>query len=61
LEGISGTTVDLLLRNNMLSSSSKRARDVKVEGAERIGDKLRVTFSQGTGFITQKVDISWSK
>jgi hypothetical protein len=61
LEGVAGTTVDLFLRNNMLSSSSKRARDVKVEGAERIGDKLRVTFAQGTGFITQKVDISWSK
>jgi hypothetical protein len=61
LEGVSGTTVDLFLRNNMLGPSGKRAREVKVEGAERIGDKLRVTFAQGTGFITQKVDISWSK
>ena len=61
LEGIAGTTVDLFLRNNMQSASGKRATDVKVEGAERIGDKLRVTFSQGSGFITQKVRISWLK
>jgi hypothetical protein len=61
LEGVSGTTVDLFLRNNMLGPSSKRAREVKVEGAERIGDKLRATFPQGSGFITQKVDISWPK
>jgi hypothetical protein len=61
LEGIAGTTVDLFLRNNMQSASGKRATDVKVEGAERTGDKLRVTFSQGSGFITQKVRISWLK
>jgi hypothetical protein len=61
LEGVAGTTVDLFLRNNMLGPSSKRDRDVKVEGAERIGDKLRVTFPQGSGFITQKVHISWPK
>jgi hypothetical protein len=61
LEGIAGTTVDLFLRNNMLGPSSKRARDFKVEGAERIGDKLRVTFPQGSGFMTKKVDISWPK
>jgi hypothetical protein len=61
LEGIAGTTVDLFLRNNMRSPSGKRATDVKVEGAERIGDKLRVTFPQGSGFVTQKVRISWQK
>jgi hypothetical protein len=61
LEGVAGTTVDLLLRNNMLSPSGKRAMDVKVEGAERIGEKLRVTFPQGSGFIAQKVRISWPK
>ena len=37
------------------------AGDVKVEGAERTGDKLRVSFPQGAGFVTQKVDISWQK
>jgi glycogen debranching enzyme len=61
LEGIAGTTIDLFLRNNMLSPSGKRATDVKVEGAERTGDKLRVTFPQGSGFVTQKVHISWPK
>jgi hypothetical protein len=45
----------------MLSPSGKRAMDVKVEGAERIGEKLRVTFPQGSGFIAQKVRISWPK
>jgi len=53
LEGIAGTTV--------LSPSGKRVTDVKVEGAERIDDKLRVAFPQGSGFITQKVLISWPK
>ena len=61
LEGVAGTTVDLFLRNNMLSPSSKRATDLKVEGAERIGEKLRVNFPQGTGFVAQKVHISWPK
>jgi glycogen debranching enzyme len=61
LESVAGTTVDLFMRINMLGPSGKRARDVKVEGAERIGDKLRVTFPQGSGFITQKVHIYWPK
>jgi len=61
LDGIAGTTIDLFLRNNMLSPSGKRATDVEVEGAERIGDKLRVNFPQGSGFITQKVHIFWPK
>jgi glycogen debranching enzyme len=61
LEGIAGTTVDLFLRDNLLGSSGKRAKDIKLEGVERIGDKLRANFPQGSGFITQKVLISWSK
>jgi hypothetical protein len=61
LEGIAGTSADLFLRNNMLNPSGKRATEVKVEGAERMGDKLRVNFSQGSGFITQKVLIYWPK
>jgi hypothetical protein len=61
LEGIAGTTVELFLRNNMPSPPGRRAADVKVEGAERIGDKLRVTFPQDSGFVTQKVHISWPK
>ena len=61
LEGVAGTSVDLLLRNNMLNPSGKAATNLKLEGAQRIGDKLRVTFAQGPGFTTQKVDISWPK
>jgi hypothetical protein len=61
LEGLTGTTVDLFLRNNMPRPRGKPAADVKVEGAERIGDKLRVRFPQGSGFITQKLHISWPK
>jgi len=61
LEGIAGTTVDLFLRNNMPNPSGKGATKVEVEGAERIGDKLRVNFPQGSGFVTQKVHISWPK
>jgi glycogen debranching enzyme len=59
LEGIAGTTVDLSLRRNGLNPSGKNATDFKVEGAERIGDKLRVTFGQGSGFVSQEVRISW--
>jgi glycogen debranching enzyme len=61
LEGVAGTTVDLFLRNNMPNPSSKGATKVEVEGAERIGDKLRANFPQGPGFTTQKVHISWPK
>jgi len=61
LEGIAGTTVDLSLRINRLSPSAKNAADFKVEGAERIGDKLRVNFPQGSGFVSQEVRISWPK
>jgi glycogen debranching enzyme len=61
LEGVAGTTVDLFLRNNMLNPTGKGAKDVKLEGAERSGDKLRVDFPQGSGFTTQKVHISWPK
>jgi glycogen debranching enzyme len=61
LEGLAGTTVDLLLRKNRVRPSGKNATDIKVEGGERIGDKLRVTFQQGSGFVSQQVHISWAK
>jgi hypothetical protein len=61
LEGVAGTTVDLYLRDNMIGPSAKRTTEIQVEGAEKIGDKLRVVFPQGSGFITQKVHISWPK
>jgi hypothetical protein len=61
IEGVAGTTVDLFLRTNTLSPTNKRATDIKVEGAERFGDKLRVNLPQGSGFVTQNVRISWPK
>jgi glycogen debranching enzyme len=61
LEGIAGTTADLFLRKNMPNSPAKHPPDVNVEGAERIGDKLRVNFPEGSGFVTQQVHISWPK
>jgi hypothetical protein len=62
LEGLAGTTVDLYLRKNMALSSSKRPANIKVEGAERIdNDKLRITFPQGEGFVSQQVSIFWPK
>jgi len=61
LEGLAGTTVDLFLRRNMPSPSGKRTTDIKIEGAEKIGDNLRVTFPQGSGFVTQQLRISWPR
>jgi hypothetical protein len=61
LEGVAGTTVDLFLRKNTLNPSGKKAVDVEVGGAERNGDKLRVTFPQGSGFVSQQLHISWQK
>jgi len=61
LEGLAGTTVDLSLRRNMPDSSGKRTADIKIEGAERIADQLRVTFPQGDGYVSQQVLISWPK
>jgi glycogen debranching enzyme len=61
LEGLAGTTVDLFLRKNMPNPSGKNATDIKLEGAEKINDKLRVTFPQGSGFVSQQLRISWPK
>jgi glycogen debranching enzyme len=61
IEGVAGTTVDLFLRTNTFSPTNKRATDIKVEGAERFGDKLQVNLPQGSGFVTQNVRISWPK
>jgi glycogen debranching enzyme len=61
LEGLAGTTVDLSLRRNTPNPSGKRTTDIKIEGAEKIGDKLRVAFPQGSGFVSQQLRISWAK
>jgi glycogen debranching enzyme len=61
LEGLAGTTVDLFLRKNMPNPSGKSATNLKIEGAEKIDDKLRITFPQGSGFVSQQLHISWPK
>jgi hypothetical protein len=61
LEGLAGTTVDLFLRKNTLTPSAKNLNEIKIEGAEKIGDKLQVTFPQGSGFVSQQLTISWPK
>jgi hypothetical protein len=61
VEGIAGTTVDLSLRRNMSVASAKKASDISVDGAERAGDKLRVSFPAGSGFVSKQVRLSWSK
>jgi len=61
LEGVAGTTVDLFLRRNTLNPSNKRTVDVEVNGAQKVGDKLRVTFPAGSGFVSQQLQISWQK
>jgi hypothetical protein len=61
LEGIAGTKIDLFLRKNIPNSPAKHPPDVSVKGAERIGDKLRVNFPEGSGFVTRQIHISWPK
>ena len=61
LEGVAGTTMDLYLRRNTSATSNKHTTDIKIEGAEKVGDKLRVTFPQGAGFVSQQLSISWPK
>jgi hypothetical protein len=61
LEGLAGTTIDLFLRKNPATPSNKHPANIKIEGAETIGDKLRVTFPQGSGFVSQQLRIDWPK
>ncbi len=61
LEGLGGTTAELSLRRNSERLQGKGDASVKVEGAERVGDKLKVAFPAGTGFVSQRIRISWSR
>jgi hypothetical protein len=61
IEGIAGTTVDLSLRRNTSIASAKKAADISVEGAERMGDKLRVSFPPGSGFVSKQIHLSLSR
>ncbi|MCU1319542.1 MAG: glycogen debranching enzyme-like protein, partial [Edaphobacter sp.] len=61
LEGVAGTTAELFLRRNGPPTRGKGDAGVRVDGAERSGEKLKVTFPQGSGFVSQQVRISWPK
>jgi hypothetical protein len=61
LEGPAGTTVALPLRRNMARQSGNNGAEIKVEGAERVGETLRITFPPGSGFVSQRVRIDWSR
>jgi hypothetical protein len=45
----------------MSAASGKVAMNMKIDGADKVGDKLRVTFPQGSGFVSQQLRISWPK
>jgi hypothetical protein len=53
LEGVAGTQASLHLRQN------DTAVALKVEGAELVGDELRVSFRSGIGYVSQVVTLSW--
>lgn len=53
VEGIAGSQATLRLHRNDASVT------VTVEGAERVGDDLRVTFGAGDSYATQMVTLRW--
>ena len=53
LEGLAGSQAALHLRRN------DAAATLKVEGAELVGDELRVSFGPGIGYVSQMVTLSW--
>ena len=59
IEGVGGTTAELSVRNNSARPERQGAAAFSVEGAERSGEKLKVVFPNGTGFVSQRVHISW--
>lgn len=61
MEGIAGTTAELSLRRNSERLQSKGDTNVKVDGAQRVGDKLKIVFPPGSGFVSQRIRISWPR
>jgi glycogen debranching enzyme len=53
LEGVARSQTSLRLRRN------DRSVRVTVEGAEQVGDNLRVSFGPGNGYVTQVVIVRW--
>ena len=59
IEGVRGTTAELSVRSNVARLQRKGAATFRVDGAEFDGEKLRVVFPKGSGFVSQRVRISW--
>jgi glycogen debranching enzyme len=53
LEGQGGSVAMLGLRRN------DAAARLRVEGAEVVGEQLRVTFPVGAGYVSQEVEVRW--
>jgi hypothetical protein len=61
IEGIGGTTAELSLRRNSARLQGKGSAGLKIDGAELAGEKLKVAFPSGSGFVSRQVRISWPK
>ena len=59
VEGIAGTMAELSVRNNSVQSPRKGVATFSVDGAELSGEKLKVVFPKGSGFVSQRIRISW--
>jgi hypothetical protein len=53
LESLAGSQAPLHLRRNDASVT------LKVEGAELVGEEIRVNFGPGIGYVSQVVTVSW--
>ena len=53
LEGVAGSQTSLRVHRNDVAVT------MKVEGAELVGDELRVSFGPGIGYVSQVVTLSW--
>jgi hypothetical protein len=59
MEGVGGTTAELSVRNNSAQPQRKGTVTFSVDGADLNGDKLKVIFPKGSGFVSQGIRISW--
>lgn len=59
IEGLGGTTTELSIRNNAARTQRQSTAGLRVEGAELNGGNLKVIFPKGSGFVSQRVRISW--
>jgi glycogen debranching enzyme len=59
MEGVGETTAELLVRSNAARPQRQSATTFTVEGAVLSGKKLKVVFPKSSGFVLQRVRISW--